>query len=116
MSAFDLAGAVLMMLFLPPLTYYMWICMVQFGGALVSPGALLGRIPAPTPLSVAIILGWFFLQALLQIAAPGKTSFGLPLADGQRLAYKMNGLFSFWFSMAAVALVVYSGLLSPSVL
>jgi Delta14-sterol reductase len=115
-SAFDLAGAVLMMLFLPPLTYYMWICMVQFGGALVSPAALLGRIPAPTPLSVAIFLGWFLLQALLQIAAPGKTAFGLPLADGQRLGYKMNGLFSFWFSIATVALVVYSGLLSPSVL
>lgn len=115
-SALNLTGAVLMMLFLPPVTFYMWNCVVQYSGALVSPATLLGRIPAPTPLSVAIFLGWFFLQALLQIAAPGKTSFGLPLADGQRLAYKMNGPFSFWFSMAAAALVVYTGLLSPSVL
>jgi len=115
-SAFNLAGAVLMMLFLPPVTYYMWICMVQFGGAFVSPAELLGRIPAPTPLAAAIFLGWFALQVLLQIAAPGKTSYGLPLADGQRLAYKMNGPFSFWFSMALVAVLVYSGLLSPSVL
>lgn len=104
------------MLAAPPLTYYMWNCMVQFGGALVSPAGLLSRIPAPTPISVAVFFGWFLLQVLLQIAAPGKTGFGLPLADGRRLAYKMNGLFAFWFSMAAAVLAVYSGLLAPSVL
>jgi protein-S-isoprenylcysteine O-methyltransferase Ste14 len=115
-SAGNLTGAVLMMVLLPPVTYYMWNCVVQFGGALVSPVTLLGRIPAPTALSVAIFFGWFFLHALLQIAAPGKTSYGLPLADGRRLPYKMNGLFSFWFSIAVAALLVYTGILSPSVL
>ena len=116
LTVVNLTGAVLMMLLLPPFTYYMWNCVVEFGGALVSPAGLLGKIPAPTLTSVAIFFGWFFLHVVLQIAAPGKTAYGLPLADGQRLAYKMNGLFSFWFSIAVAVLVVYFGLLSPSVL
>jgi delta14-sterol reductase len=115
-SVVNFSGAFLMMLALPPLTYYMWNCVVEFGGALVSPVGLLSKIPAPTPTSVAIFLGWFLLHAVLQIAAPGKTAYGLPIPDGQRLGYKMNGLFSFWFSLGAAALVIYSGLLAPSVL
>ncbi|HEY2382050.1 MAG TPA: DUF1295 domain-containing protein, partial [Terriglobia bacterium] len=61
----------------------------------------LSRIPAPTWTSVALYGGWFLLQALLQVVAPGRIHEGIVLADGARLKYKMNGWFTFWFTMAA---------------
>src|SRR5579863_1648222 len=115
-SVVNFTGAVAMMIFLPPFTYYVWNCVVEHGGALVAPVDLLSKIPAPTPIALALAASWFLLQAALQIAAPGKTVPGTPLADGQRLAYKMNGWFAFWFSMAAAGLAALSGLVAPSVL
>jgi Delta14-sterol reductase len=115
-SVVNFTGAVAMMIFLPPFTYYVWNCVVEHGGALVAPVDLLSKIPAPTPIALALAASWFLLQAALQIAAPGKTVPGIPLADGQRLAYKMNGWFAFWFSMAAAGLAAFSGLVAPSVL
>jgi protein-S-isoprenylcysteine O-methyltransferase Ste14 len=90
-------GAVPLMLLLPPLVYWMWICMVDHGGAMTVPSwDMVRRIPLPTPTSIAMFVGWFVFQALLQIYAPGPWTKGTPLADGSRLSYKMNGWFSWW--------------------
>ncbi|HEU5319172.1 MAG TPA: hypothetical protein VFX28_00120, partial [Methylomirabilota bacterium] len=70
-------GPLLLMLALPPLTYYFWICLRDFGGSLVLPGspaelqALAARVPPPTPRAVALYGGWVLLQVLLQWWAPG---------------------------------------------
>lgn len=96
------------MLALPPLTYYMWICVSEFGGALVVPTAeMLSRVPAPTLVAVALYLGWFLLHVLLQLAVPG------PIAQG---VYKLNGWWSFWITLAVVVLAVLAGWIPATIL
>ena len=110
------------MIALPPVTYYLWICVSEFGGELIVPKSLdewknlLARIPAPTVKAVALYLAWFLGQAILQIAAPGKIRAGLALADGSRLNYKMNGWFSFWFTIAVCVMLCGAGLLPATIL
>lgn len=114
--------AVLMMGLLPPLTFYLWISVTDFRGALTLPAfahewtALVARVPAPTLTAIALYAGWFLLQALLQLYAPGKLREGLPLADGTRLRYKMNGWFSFWFTMIAALGVAAAGWFPSTIL
>lgn len=115
-------GHVPIMLLLPPLTVYMWICVTFYGGRLVLPTSweafreLLGHVPAPTLEGFGILAGWFLLQVLLQAYAPGKIVYGTPLPDGRRLPYKMNGLFSFWTTMGLAVLVVGVGWLPATLL
>jgi Delta14-sterol reductase len=115
-------GAVLLLVVLPPLVYWMWMCLQLDGGAFLIPSTveglqgLLAHFPWPTPTAAAIYLGWFGFQVLLQLYAPGKIVKGIRLADGSRLDYKMNGWFTWWFTWAAIALGVCLGLVSPTVL
>jgi delta14-sterol reductase len=114
--------ALLLMIALPPLVYYMWICATVYQGALFLPSTsaelveLANRIPAPTLTSVLIFAGWFLFQALLQIYAPGKVREGTPLADGSRLSYRMNGWSSFCCTLAVLAAGVVSGWIAPTIL
>ncbi len=118
----NLLGALLLMIALPPLTYYLWICVNAFGGELIVPKSLedwksfLARIPAPTVKAITLYLAWFLGQTLLQIAVPGKVRAGLPLADGSRLAYKMNDWFSFWFTMVTSVMLCTAGLVPATIL
>ena len=56
-----------LMLALPPLVYYMWICMVDHGGAFYIPTsidellALVKRVPAPTRASTLFVVLWFVM-------------------------------------------------------
>jgi len=106
----DVLGGLLLLVVLPPFTYYLWLCMRDFNGAIVFPTLdLFAQIPAPTLTAIALYGGWFLLQTILQIAAPGKIHEGVPLADGTRLKYRMTGWFSFWFTMAAALVAVAAG-------
>ena len=79
------------MLLLPPLVYYMWICMAQNHGAFLLPRTmneltgLLRLVPAPTLASTLFVGLWILGQGVLQIYAPGEWVEGTPLADGSRL-------------------------------
>lgn len=113
--------ATAMLLGLPLLTYYMWICLAFYDGALVVPTSrneiarLLGYVQAPTMTAVVLYAAWVVLQIVLQIAAPGQVSEGTPLADGSRLKYRLNGWFSFWATWAVLLLAVAAGWLSPTI-
>ena len=104
-----------LMLLLPPLVYYMWICMADHQGALYLPtsGAellgLLQRVPAPTVASVAFVGLWFGGQILLQLYAPGRWVQGTPLDDGSRLPYKMNGWAALWITLLGAGVVCWLG-------
>lgn len=106
---------------LPALTYYLWICLTYFGGALVWPASkaeilrMVGYVPRPTATAVFLYGLWLLLQIGLQIAAPGDVRAGTPLADGSRLGYRMNGWFSFWCTWAVLLIVVWSGWLSSTI-
>jgi len=116
-STFNLLMAPVLLLLLPPFVYYMYFCMVQSSGNLMWPSfSMLKQIPAPTPTAVAIVVIWFALQAMLQVYAPGKWIEGVPLPDGSRLKYKMNGWFSWWATWAVVAALVLTGVIKASIL
>ncbi|MBI5480091.1 MAG: hypothetical protein HY906_14590 [Deltaproteobacteria bacterium] len=110
-------GAAGLTIGLPLVVFYLWVCIVDHGGALLWPrsGAdllgLLRRVPLPTPRAVAIYGVWFALQAALQILMPGPWKEGMPLADGTRLKYRMNGWVSWWLTWALVGFAVVTGLL-----
>jgi steroid 5-alpha reductase family enzyme len=102
---------------LPPLTYYFWLCLRDYGGALAVPslGELLAKVPPPTARAVAVYGGWLVLQIVLQLWAPGRTASGVPLADGSRLPYQLNGWVTFWISIAAVLVAVIAGVIPAGV-
>lgn len=107
---FDILGGLLLLVALPPFTCYIWICVNDYGGALVLPTMdMLARIPGPTAAAVILYGSWFLFQSALQIFAPGKIHEGVPLSDGTRLKYKMNGWFSFWITIGTAILVVALG-------
>lgn len=116
-SAANVAVAAFLLVFLPPLVYYMWICLDRFQGRLVIPTvAWFSYFPWPTLTSVGIVAGWFLFQGLLQIYAPGKWVEGTPLQDGTRLRYKLNGWFSWWTTWAVIAAGVATGLIPATIL
>ena len=112
-STFNLVMSVVLLAVLPALVYYMWIAATQYDGALPLPATkeewlrLWSYVPAPTWTAVAIFAGWYAFQGLLQIYAPGPWVDGSQLADGSRLKYKMNGWFSWWFTWAMIAALVF---------
>ncbi len=121
-GGFSNSGAFLLLVALPPLTYYMWMALEFNQGALFLPATAadwsmwLGRVPAPTPLAIGIWLGWFGFQVLLQIYAPGKWVEGTELKDGSKLKYKMNGWFTWWFTWAVLGGGIALGLYPATIL
>ncbi|MCW2542424.1 MAG: erg [Frankiales bacterium] len=86
---------VLAWLALPALVYYVWICQTYHHGQLVLPSpGMLHQLPRPTLKSMVVIIGWVGYQAILQVLLPGRRALGLPLPDGGRLEYRLNGLLS----------------------
>jgi len=110
-------GPVVLTLALPPLTYYFWLCLRDHGGALVAPslGVLMRNVPAPTTRALALYGAWLALQIILQLWAPGRVQAGVPLADGSRLGYRLNGCVSFWISLAVVLAAVVGGVIPAGV-
>src|SRR5262245_25558009 len=84
------AGALLLTLVLPLITYYLNAAIHLHGGQLWLPRGfdeLRAMVPAPTPRALAIYGAWLALHALLMIVAPGKIVEGATLRDGTRLPY-----------------------------
>jgi hypothetical protein len=111
----SIGGASAMLVGLPLLVYYLWICLAHNQGALIVPtsaagGAeLLARVPGPTPGAVGIVLGWVLVQAALHLVVPGPSRDGLPLAGGSGLPYRMNGWRTWWLTWAGLAALVWLG-------
>nr|XP_025859240.1 lamin-B receptor [Vulpes vulpes]XP_025859241.1 lamin-B receptor [Vulpes vulpes]XP_025859242.1 lamin-B receptor [Vulpes vulpes] len=71
--------------------------------------SLLNFPPPMPPLSklwdtraFAVYLFWFSLQALFYILPIGKVVEGMPLADGRRLKYRLNGFYAFLLTCVAL--------------
>lgn len=100
--------AELNLVLLPFIVYYLYFCVAFNHGALL-PGAgsdWAGFFSAivPTFEAVAVYVGWFAFQAFLHIVLPGPTVQGLPLEDGSRLCYRLNGLPAIIVSFVVLAL------------
>jgi protein-S-isoprenylcysteine O-methyltransferase Ste14 len=97
----------LMLTLLPALTYYLWICLHDFDGALApATASLLARIPLPTLSAVTLYGGFLALQIALYLGLPGRDARGPALADGSRLTYRLNGAVAFAMTLAVAALAV----------
>lgn len=108
-------GAVAMMVLLPLLSVYLWICVHRFGGALVVPtSSVLAELPMPTAASVFWVAAWVAFQLALDLYLPGRAYKGLPQRDGRRLVYRLNGLFSLCVTLAVVGGLVAAGLVRGS--
>lgn len=118
---FGLSWLVLMVA-LPPLVYYLWICVTYYQGRLVFPTdtaswqQFFAHVSPPTWEAASLYGAWFLLQAALQVWAPGQTVQGMVLPDGSRLDYRMNGMFSFLFTLGLVAALLALGWLDATVL
>lgn len=105
---------------LPILTYYLYFC-IRFNNGAIIPGpecdvnGFFGNI-IPT-WTAAIMYGvWFLLLAVLQEKAPGKVVRGTELVKGGQLEYKINGMFSMWFSFGLLFLLHITGLFTLDVI
>ena len=110
-------GPLALLVGLPPLTYYFWLCLRDHRGALVALPLrdLFASIPPPTPRALALYGAWLLLQVALQLWAPGRVQSGVPLADGSRLDYRLNGWVSFWVSLAVPVAGVVAGVIPAAV-
>ncbi len=110
--------AQLNLLLLPLIVYYLYFCVGFNDGALIPAGKAdwhgFARAIVPTWQALVVYLGWFAFQALLQLAVPGPVVEGLPLPDGTRLRYRLNGLPSVVITFALLALSQWQGWISLS--
>lgn len=110
-------GAALLTFLVPAITFYLWAAAALHGGQLWAPGSfadVLAMFPAPTLRATEMFVGWLALQVVLQLVAPGQVVTGAPLPRGERLSYKMNGLFAFAVSIALIVGLLFSGVLRAS--
>lgn len=57
-----------------------------------------------------VYLLWFFVQALFYLLPIGKVVEGMPLINGRRLKYRLNGFYAFLLTSTAVGASLYWGL------
>jgi len=111
------AVTIVLLVILPTLVYYIWFCLAFNRGQLMLPSLdMLDRFPLPTATSVAIVVGWLIVQALLQVYAPGNWVEGTPLPDETRLKYKMNGWSAWLITWTVLVVGVALQLLPPAIL
>ena len=106
-------GGVAMMICLPLLSVYLWVCIHRFDGALVLPDLdLLAQLPAPNLSSLLYLSGWFAFQLALDLYLPGRVYLNQPQRDGRRLTYRLNGLASLCVTLLALGVLLATGLVS----
>ncbi|XP_057254806.1 delta(14)-sterol reductase LBR [Pezoporus wallicus] len=54
-----------------------------------------------------VFLLWFFLQALFYLLPIGKVVEGVPLSNGRKLQYRINGFYAFVLTAAAIGTLLY---------
>ena len=111
---------------LPAVVYYLWISLEYYAGALPLPASaapadvvtfvrrMIGHVVSgagPTRTAIVIYAVWVGWQVLLAAIGPGPKGPGPVLPDGtSRLEYRYNGLFAWYATLAAVAVLHWSGL------
>lgn len=116
-TTFNVIMTVVLLVALPLLVYYLWICLEYHHGVLVWPSPeMLKQFPLPNWTSVGLVAAWLVFQSFLQVYAPGKRVEGTPLRDGTRLSYTMNGWLVWWLTWAVIAAGVALHFIPPTIL
>ncbi|NXY47472.1 LBR protein, partial [Ceuthmochares aereus] len=101
-------GTLILIFFLPATVFYLLLMCKQDDPSLLN-------FPPPLPplesLWEARVFGvfllWFFLQALFYLLPIGKVVEGLPLSNGRKLQYRINGFYAFILTAAAIGILLY---------
>ncbi|NXH17603.1 LBR protein, partial [Bucco capensis] len=101
-------GTFMLIFFLPATVFYLLLVCKQDDPSLLN-------FPPPIPALESlwearvfgIVLLWFFLQALFYLLPVGKVAEGLPLPDGRKLKYRINGFYAFILTAAAIGTLLY---------
>uniref|UniRef100_A0A8C3KMK2 Delta(14)-sterol reductase LBR n=1 Tax=Calidris pygmaea TaxID=425635 RepID=A0A8C3KMK2_9CHAR len=101
-------GTFTLIFFLPATVFYLLLMCKQEDPSLMN-------FPPPLPALESlwetrvfgVFLLWFFLQALFYLLPIGKVVEGLPLSNGRRLQYRINGFYAFVLTAAAVGILLY---------
>ncbi|XP_071784802.1 delta(14)-sterol reductase TM7SF2-like [Asterias amurensis] len=101
-------GAFLVMASLPVVVYYLYFaCSKESCGITYKP-ALSTRLEDYFDWEVnLILLGWIAFQAALYMVPVGKIAKGLPLRNGRRLQYRMNGFMAFVVSVTSFGALLF---------
>lgn len=100
-------GAFCMIFFLPATVFYLLLMCKQEDPSVMN--------FAPLPVFGSLwetrvfggVLLWFFVQALFSLLPIGKVVEGLPLLNGRRLQYRINGFYAFLLTVAAIGTSLY---------
>ncbi|NXN30381.1 LBR protein, partial [Nycticryphes semicollaris] len=101
-------GTFTLIFFLPATVFYLLLMCKQEDPSLMN-------FPPPLPALESlwetrvfgVFLLWFFLQALFYLLPVGKVVEGLPLSNGRRLHYRINGFYAFVLTAAAIGILLY---------
>ncbi|KAK2531956.1 Lbr [Columba guinea] len=101
-------GTFTLIFFLPAAVFYLLLMCKQDDPSLMN-------FPPPLPplesLWEARVFGvfllWFFLQALFYLLPVGKVVEGLPLSNGRKLHYRINGFYAFVLTAAVIGTLLY---------
>uniref|UniRef100_A0A452I1B5 Delta(14)-sterol reductase LBR n=1 Tax=Gopherus agassizii TaxID=38772 RepID=A0A452I1B5_9SAUR len=104
---FLFTGAFCMIFFLPATVFYLLLMCKQEDPSVMN----FPPLPAFDSLWETRVFGvfllWFFLQALFSLLPAGKVVEGMPLLNGRRLQYRINGFYAFVLTAAAVGNSLY---------
>ncbi|KAH9252216.1 hypothetical protein BASA81_009818 [Batrachochytrium salamandrivorans] len=119
-------GAIFLFVFSHSVLYYFWISQQFYQGAVLYPGKfnespqqfvarLVNHIQhdaAPTKYALSMYLGFLLFQLVLGFVMPGITIKGLniPSLGGRQLDYLCNGVAGWWFTLATVFTLNYTGI------
>ncbi|NXJ60329.1 LBR protein, partial [Rostratula benghalensis] len=101
-------GTFTLIFFLPATVFYLLLMCKQEDPSLMN-------FPPPLPALeslwetrvFSVFLLWFFLQALFYLLPIGKVVEGLPLSNGRRLHYRINGFYAFVLTAAALGILLF---------
>lgn len=111
------AGALLLTVVMPLVSFYLWAAVDQHGGSLWVPKSLadlVAMFPVPTATSAGLLAGWIVVHAALYVLGPGPTVHGRPAFNGEQAQYRINGLFAFVVTTAALVAALYFDLVSAT--
>ncbi|NXJ04534.1 LBR protein, partial [Odontophorus gujanensis] len=101
-------GTFLLIFFLPATVLYLLLMCRQDDPSLMN---FPPPLPALESLWEAKVFGvfllWFFFQALFYLLPIGKVVEGLPLSNGRKLQYRINGFYAFVLTAAAIGTLLY---------
>ncbi|XP_009646438.2 delta(14)-sterol reductase LBR isoform X1 [Egretta garzetta] len=101
-------GTFVLIFFLPATVFYLLLMCKQDDPSLMN---FPPPLPALESLWEARVFGvfllWFFLQALFYLLPIGKVVEGLPLSNGRKLQYQINGFYAFILTATAIGTLLY---------